>query len=296
LSWQVEIRRVESDADFAGYAAVWNAITPREPITVAETRRRLERQPWRLYLVGEHDGGIVGCGFAGRSDSAGRAFVAVRVLPERRRRGLGSAIYEACHPHAAELDATTISGRIAEDDPDSRRWAANRGFIEVGRDVELVRELGNETPPLPVEGINIQELTAAEHDAVYAVAVECWPDMATPEPMPAPPYDDWAQEELRGPVIFGAFDNDRMVGYAALVTRPASPEVLEHGFTAVVRSHRGRGIATALKRVQIAWAAEHGYRELVTYTQEGNEPMRAINAKLGYHENPAWILVRREAV
>ena len=72
--------------------------------------------------------------------------------------------------------------------------------------------------------------------------------------------------------------------------------MLEHGFTAVVRSHRGRGIATALKGTQLAWAAGHGYRELVTYTQEGNEPMRAINEKLGYRERPAWILVRREAV
>ena len=76
--------------------------------------------------------------------------------------------------------------------------------------------------------------------------------MATPEPIPAPPYDDWKQEELRGPVIFGAFDGDRMGGL------------------------RGAGHAT--------------------YTQEGNEPMRAINAKLGYRANPAWILVRREAV
>ena len=44
----IEVRRADSDADFAGYADVWNAITPSEPITVAETRRRLERQPWRL--------------------------------------------------------------------------------------------------------------------------------------------------------------------------------------------------------------------------------------------------------
>ena len=42
-----------------------------------------------------------------------------------------------------------------------------------------------------------------------------------------------------------------------------------------------------------AWAAEHGYRELITYTQEGNKRMRAINEKLGYRERPAWILVRR---
>jgi GNAT superfamily N-acetyltransferase len=186
-----------------------------------------------------------------------------------------------------------ISGRIAEHDSDSLEWAANLGFAEVGRDVELVRELGDETPAAPLEGIEIKELTAADHDAIYAIAVACWPDMATPEAMPAPPYDDWAYEELRGPVVLGAFDAERLVGYAALVTRPARPDVLEHGFTAVLRSHRGRGIATALKRTQLAWAAEHGYRELVTYTQEGNKRMRAINEKLGYRERPAWILVRR---
>jgi mycothiol synthase len=296
LSRHVEIRRAESDEDLAGYADAWNAITPREPITAAETRRRLEAQPWRLYLVADQEGRIVGCGYAGRSDSAGRAFFAVRVLPEWRRRGIGSALYEDCRPHAAELKATTISGRIADDDPESLRWAANRGFVEVGRDVELVRELADEAQAVEPDGIEIKELGLADRDAVYAVAVECWPDMATPEPMQAPPYDDWAQEELRGPVVFGALDDERLVGYAALVTRPANPEVLEHGFTAVVRSHRGRGIAKALKRTQLAWAAEHGYRELVTYTQEGNEAMRAINEKLGYRTQPAWILVRREAV
>jgi mycothiol synthase len=220
----MEIRRAESDGDFTGYAQVWNAITPTEPITVAETKRRLARQPWRLYLVAEVGGRIVGSGFAGRSDSAERGFLAVRVLPDWRQQGIGIALYEVCRPHAAELGARTISGRIAEHDSESLRWAANRGFVEVGRDIELVRELGDETPAASLEGIEIKELTAADHNAIYGIAVACWPDMATPEPMPAPPYDDWAYEELRGPVVFGAFDGERLVGYAALVTRPARPD------------------------------------------------------------------------
>jgi GNAT superfamily N-acetyltransferase len=194
------------------------------------------------------------------------------------------------------LGATTTSGRIAAKDERSLQWVVDRGFVEVGRDVELVRELGEEPPSVSPPGIEIKEVTAAEHHAVYAVAVECWPDMPTTEPIPAPAYDDWAQEELRGPVVFGAFDAGRLVGYAALVTRPASPEVLEHGFTAVVRSQRRRGIAKALKRTQLAWAAKHGYRRLVTYTQEENDAMRVINTKLGYVGEPAWILVRRGAV
>jgi hypothetical protein len=48
-----------------------------------------------------------------------------------------------------------------------------------------------------------------------------------------------------------------------------------------------------LKRTEIAWAAEHGYDELITFTQERNEAMQAINGALGYAPQPAWISMRR---
>jgi alkanesulfonate monooxygenase SsuD/methylene tetrahydromethanopterin reductase-like flavin-dependent oxidoreductase (luciferase family) len=32
----------------------------------------------------------------------------------------------------------------------------------------------------------------------------------------------------------------------------------------------------------IAWAAEHGFREIVTWTQQGNGGMRRVNEQLGY--------------
>lgn len=176
----MEIRPAESDDDIAGYAAVWNAITPREPITVAETKRRLARQPWRLCLVAEEGGRVVGCGYSGRSDSVGRAFVAIRVLPDSRRQGIGAALLVRAQSHAADLDATNVQGRVAADDEDSLKWVLKRGFVEVGRDVELVRELGSDRSPRPPDGIAIKELTKADHDAVYAIDVECWPDMPTP--------------------------------------------------------------------------------------------------------------------
>jgi len=48
-----------------------------------------------------------------------------------------------------------------------------------------------------------------------------------------------------------------------------------------------------LKRTEIAWAAENGYRELITFTQDRNEGMQAINLGLGYMPQPAWISMRR---
>ncbi len=54
------IRRAVSDVDLAGYCEVWTTITPREPSALDEVKRRLERQPERLYLVAEVGGPIVG--------------------------------------------------------------------------------------------------------------------------------------------------------------------------------------------------------------------------------------------
>jgi RimJ/RimL family protein N-acetyltransferase len=82
------------------------------------------------------------------------------------------------------------------------------------------------------------------------------------------------------------------VGYARLYSLPALSQRLENGFTGVRRSHRRRGIATALKRAQVSWAAANGYRELVTSTVEGNDAMRGVNARLGYRPLPAWIVVQ----
>jgi len=50
----------------------------------------------------------------------------------------------------------------------------------------------------------------------------------------------------------------------------------------VKRAWRGRGIAGALKRRQIAWAKENGFRRVVTNNEERNEPIRRLNERLGY--------------
>jgi GNAT superfamily N-acetyltransferase len=72
----------------------------------------------------------------------------------------------------------------------------------------------------------------------------------------------------------------------------SAPSRLEHGFTGVLPEHRRRGLATALGQAQIAWAAEHGYEELVTTTGVTNTALRRQKSKLGYLESEGPILVR----
>jgi mycothiol synthase len=256
-------------------------------------RERWTRQPDRLYLVAEREGRVVGIALAGPSDSPGRGFIALRVLPDSRRQGLGTALYKQVEAHALTLDPTALSTHVAEDAEDGRRFAEHRGYVEVGREVELVRPLGRDEPwPEAPLGIEIVELTEDMREAAYEITREAWADMPLPYEMEAPPWDEWVREEFDGPIAFAAMENGRLVGYAALMGRPL-PELLEHGLTACLRTHRGRGIGTALKRTQIAWAAQNGYRELITFTQDGNEAMRAVNEKLGYIEQPAWLKMRR---
>jgi GNAT superfamily N-acetyltransferase len=286
------IRRAVTEADLAAYCDVWNAVTPREPTRLEDVKRRLERQPERLYLVAFEGDQAAGLGFCGPSQSPERTAIVVRVLPDHRRRGIGSALLDLVLAHAGDLARPQVSGMVFEDDPETIAWVTNRGFEESGRQVELSRELSSAEPePQTPDGVELTALDESRHEEAYAVWAECYPDMPVSPPIPAPTYEEWLEEEVCGPITLLALEDGRVVGAAALMERVDG--LAEHGLTAVRRSHRGRGIATALKQALIHWASANGYRELTTWTQDGNEAMQAVNLKLGYRPRPAVINVWR---
>jgi hypothetical protein len=49
-----------------------------------------------------------------------------------------------------------------------------------------------------------------------------------------------------------------------------------------------------LKRAELAWAAANGVREIVTWTQTGNDGMRAVNERLGYVYRSVLVTVRAD--
>ena len=136
----------------------------------------------------------------------------------------------------------------------------------------------------------VVELRDEHLRGAYEVAAECLPEMALPQLAAAPAYEDWIEREAdSSPVAFVALDGDRVVGYARLHELPSGR--LENGLTAVRHSHRRRGLAIALKRAQLAWAARNGYREIVTSTVAGNAAMQAVNERLGYRPLKEEIVV-----
>jgi mycothiol synthase len=278
----VDVRRAESDADLEGWIRVKRAVFPNESAwTVQEFRERDE--PDQLVLVAELEGEIVGAGLAGRSDVQGRGFVAPRVHPDARRRGVGTAMLHRLTKHVVGLGYDKAWASV--DDDGSRAFAERFGFEEVDREVEQVIALPTELPeaPLPegVEVVSIAYRPELLREAYSLARDEGYADMAIDGNVVVTP-DDWLRDEATLPAgSFVAMDGGRIVGFSGLM-RHDNPGVAEDGLTVVARDWRRCGLAMALKRLELAWAAENGFTEVLTWTQRRNEGMRAVNERLGY--------------
>ena len=278
----ISVRPAESDADLEAWSRVKRAVLPNESAwTVQEFRERAT--PDRLVLVAELDGVIVGAGLADRSDVVGRGFVAPRVHPEARRRGVGTALLEPLIRHVENLGFDKVGTHV--NDPGSRAFAERFGFEEVDREVEQVKVLGDEPEPslLPdgVEVVTIAERPDLLRDAYPLAAEAGYPDLAI-EGDVVIKLEEWLRDEATLPKgSFVALHGGRIGGYSGLLKHD-TPGVADDGLTVVARDWRRRGLATALKRLELAWAAENGFGEVFTWTQRGNDGMRVVNERLGY--------------
>ena len=285
----IGVRRAETDGDLEGWIRVKRAVLPNESAwTVEEFRTRLT--PDRTVLVAELDGEIVGAGLGGRSDDPNRGYVAPRVHPDARRNGVGTALLESLVAFVGSLTLTKVSGQVT--DPGSKAFAERHGFAESDRQVEQVLHLDCEivVDPIP-EGIEV--VTIAERpellEAAYPLARdEGYPDLALEGSIEIP-LEDWLHDEATLPEgSFVALVDGEIVGYSGLMAHD-NGGVAEDGLTVVRREWRRRGLAKALKQRELAWAKEAGLHEVVTWTQSGNESMRAVNERLGYEYRDAAI-------
>ena len=276
----ISIRPATTDADLEAWIRVRRAVLPDESAGTVEGLRAQEGEE-RVLLLAELDGELAGSGLADRSDIRTRFGVAPRVLPEFRRRGIGSALLPELAAHAGRFGVGEVSALV--DDQGSAAFAERFGFREVDRQVEQVRTLGGESEGDLPDGVEVT--TVAERPQLlreaYPLASEGYADLATDGPVEVS-LEDWLREEATLPGgSFVALAGGEIVGYSGLM-RHDNPGVAEDGLTVVRRDWRRRGLALALKRHELAWAAANGIREIVTWTQRGNEGMRRLNERLGY--------------
>jgi GNAT superfamily N-acetyltransferase len=292
----IELRVVSTPADLEAWVGVKNTVVPNEPVTVEQLVATDE--PGRLLLLAELDGSLAGSGIAAPSSFGNRAFLAARVLPDRRRCGVGSALVDALAEHGRELGRSGVNAFVDAADEGSIAFAARLGLREVDYQLEQARIVGTEPVPELPEGIAVDSLAGRREElleAAWPVAQQGYEELPLPGEV-AYSLAIWLRDEATYPGgSFVAYDGCELVGYAGLIERAEGPATAEHGLTVVRRDQRGRGIARALKRSQLHWASTHGVNRLVTWTQKGNEAMQALNASLGY-ENRSRVLTMQGAL
>jgi mycothiol synthase len=278
----IDLRACESDDDYEVWLAVRRAVLPGDrTVSLDELKRSIK--PGDLHLLADLDRELAGSGLANRSDT-GNAHIAPRVLPDKRGRGVGAALLKRLAEHAVERGFTRAGSHVGGEDERSIAFARRFGFEEQRRDIKQVLDVDATTPrPRTIEGLEFVSIASRPE-----LLREAWP-LAQQGYADVPiegldiHLDTWLAEEATLPAgSFAALAGDEIVGYAGLMHWPDDPSKAEHGLTVVRRDWRGRGVAAALKEREIAWAADNGVRQLVTWTQTGNENMQAVNTRLGY--------------
>lgn len=280
---------VASDEDYAAWRQIRLAVVPYERAhSVPELREQAGDQ--QKYFLAERDGELAGSGTVGKSDLAGAGSLAARVLPAHRRRGVGTVLLRLLAEQAVAMGFGVAGANI--DDPGSLRFAERYGFTEVDRQVEQVRAIGDEPMPQPPDGVVIVPVSARPElwRAAYApVGLQAFQDVATISPLEVT-LAEWERDWITNQdATFIALAGDEVIGCAGLMPDLDNPQRAEHALTAVRRDWRRRGVAAALKRSTLAWAAAHGLTEVYTWTQRGNDGMRALNTHLGF-------ITRRESI
>ena len=298
----------------SGWLAIAAAVRPDRAGSVGDYldwKRQAEDMAWfvasvdgedagcALAYVGWHSAPGTGNGRGVRAARAPRRRGRLRALP--RARGLGAASAAASRSRRPWPRTTRRASR----------WADRRGFREVGRSSRLVLDLtAIEAPAVdPPEGVEI--VTWAERPdlarAIYEVACEAYPD----EPGEArqsrwTPYETWLSKDMRGDsdrpeATFIALADGEVAGLReAVALELRARTVAHHDMTGVKRAFRGRGIAGALKRAEIAWAKQAGYETLET-SERGAEradppPQRAPRLRGAARRRRAARLARRDRV
>ena len=264
---------------------------PHDAVTIGAVHSfRDSAQDYIDYLVREDDvilGSGVGAIFAYR---ARRVVALITVLAGQRRRGAGTALYEAISMWASERRGARAGGvgrRQRSGEPVLR---PRRGFTEERREVGLVLSLaGVSRPPQVQPPAGIEIVTWAQRPelarGMYEVDLESHPDIPGFEDVAVEPFEGWMAHHMRRPTdspeaTFIALAGEEVVGFAKLSL--TAPTAAGHAITAVRRAWRGLGIARALKAAESAGRSPTATPNSTTSNEERNAPMKRLNARLGY--------------
>jgi GNAT superfamily N-acetyltransferase len=306
------------DSDYEPVAKINSIINPRLPETAEDSRRWykvITRVPGRLMLkwVVEHvpTESIVAWGGLAHTLSdyhPRKLYVRAAVSPDHRGHGVGRAVYSLLEAEAIARNAISLWCDATEEDARSVGFVERQGFVVLRRTwLSRLTLSGSEWSKVPdrsaallQEGIRFTTLASEGPERLEVrrrlfelnrVTSADVPRMGEYAPVS---YEEFVSTELTDPKVileanFLACLGEEYVGWSSLQRVLASPETLDIGFTGTLPAHRGRGIASELKRQAIEYARAHGYRSVITANDSLNPRIWAINEKLGFRREATWI-------
>jgi GNAT superfamily N-acetyltransferase len=265
-------------------------------------------------VILEVDGKPVGSSSFGESmwtPIPGKFWVYVQVHPDHQRKGYGKAVYDHVVGVLSQKKPTILDSWTREDKTGAISFLTQRGYEQVMRGqnsrltlaafdpsgfadvVERVSESGIRIVTLAELRENDPEWRKKLYELDWLLSLDV-PEIDEPKKRE---FEVYCRQTFDKPTFFPeaffvALDGDEYVGVSMLELNLADPTKLQTDLTGVVRSHRRRGIATALKVRSLSKAKTTEAQYVDTDNEEKN-PMYTLNVKLGFKPTPGWLHMRK---
>lgn len=255
---------------------------------------------------------VVGFNFAGHYPSMKphQYFVRLVVDPAHRRQGIGAQLWDDLVLYLRAQGANALLAEVQEGDPAHYRFAEKRGFTPRTHQLRAILELAHFdedkfaaiTPQVEALGIRLASFAdVAQSEENIRKLYDINGVAALDDPASDGAYINYENYKK---VVFGAswfqpegqmiaLDGDKFVGLSA-ISYSAEEQIGYIMISGVDAAYRNRKIMQALKLRAITYARAMGATRVVTHVETVNTPMRAINQKFGFVEEPGKFEMERK--
>ncbi len=270
----------------------------------------------QLFVAVSQDGKV--CGFNGlyRGNANRERLYGIYLIvnQELRRGGIGSLLYDHLLEHAQRIQARTLVAWVRDNSVESAHFALARGFVQKRHSIEMMLDLStwddHKCEPilqsLRAEGFtftNMAELGDTEDARRKLFVLNSGAAATDPGSDGIPP---WASFEdfnryvcqsnwYRPDAQFIAIDTrtGEWVAMSAITVFDGADHAYNL-FTGTDMRYRGRKLAQAVKTLALRKARTYGVGSVRTSHTSTNEPIIAIDIKLGYVRTPGMLVMEKE--
>lgn len=293
--------RPANEADEAIIQELYDAFypAPTPPVSRLVTTHR-------MHVAEEGDGSVVGV-----QAISPAYFTWIAVAEAHQRKGIGTLLLNDVLDDAAEKAAPELTSRVNDGHAGGLALCERFGFKPYLHMVNLKVDLNHWddsalTPALEkvqAEGIVFKTYADYENNTtnqrrLYELNKALSATVPRDEVQPFMPFETYVERQIFRKVcphegLYLAVDGDQWIGMGQVS--------LQEGYafiemTGVLPAYRGRGIAQALKLLDLQFAKLNQQRIVKTFNDVSNAPMIAVNEKAGFQKGRGFYQVRRKLV